>query len=183
MSMIETQERVPSQSASSIFSRFLLWLTEPHPKVAEIGDRRRAQLLAGISLILVFPLLFGITLRLFTNDPEDWLSAATLEFVGLVLFSLLAYILSRTQYYQLGSYTLVTAFSMGAIINSFDSGGWQRTASTTRNHRASGNRCGNPFPPTRILSNDYPVVRRNRHRAHNRFVDHYRCSRQELDRT
>ncbi len=122
MSMIETQESIPTQSHSSIFSRLWFRLTNPHSRVIEIGDRRRAQLLAGLSLILIFPLFFGTALRVLTNEADVFLAPQTLEFFGLILFSILAYIFSRTRNFQWGSYTLVTAFSIGAIINSIDSG-------------------------------------------------------------
>ena len=64
---IETQETTRSQDQPSIFARIWIWIINPHPTITEIGDRRRAQLLAGISLILVIPLLLGAISRVFTN--------------------------------------------------------------------------------------------------------------------
>jgi GAF domain-containing protein len=119
MSINETQENIHSQSTRSIFSHFWMRVIDPHPEVTEIGDRRRAQLLAGVSLILIVPLLLGIILRVLTNVPEEIFAPETFQLLGLVLFALLAYILSRTPYFQWGSISLVTAFSIGAINSIF----------------------------------------------------------------
>ncbi len=73
-----------------------LWdfFTEPHPSVQEVGERRRAQLLASISLIL----MAAFTWALF-SDPTS-----INTFVALYLTTLLSYVLSRTPYYRTGAY-------------------------------------------------------------------------------
>lgn len=119
MSLIENQENNHSQDHISNFSRLWVWIANPHPDVTDIKDRRLAQLLAGLSMVLLLPLSFGILLRFLTNDPSEWFTIETFEFVGLVLFTLLAYIFSRTSHFNWGSISLVTAFSITAIINSF----------------------------------------------------------------
>ncbi len=119
MSILETQDSNHSQSHRSVFFRFWKWTISPSPALTDVGDRRLAELLASLSLILIFPLLLGTLSRLLTTEPSDWFTMETFEFLGLVLFSLIAYILSRTSYFQWGSLCLVTAFSITAIINSF----------------------------------------------------------------
>ena len=73
-----------------------LWnfLTDPHPSVKEVGELRRAQLLASITLIL----MSSFTWALFSNPTT--LST----FIALYLTTLLSYVLSRSPYYRTGAY-------------------------------------------------------------------------------
>ena len=73
-----------------------LWdfFTEPHPSVQEVGERRRAQLLASLTLILVA----AFTWALYSGPTS------INTFVALYLTTLLSYVLSRTPYYQTGAY-------------------------------------------------------------------------------
>lgn len=70
------------------------FLTEPHLSVQEVGEVRRAQLLASITLILIGLL----TWALFSNPT------ALSTFIALYLTTLLSYVLSRSPYYQTGAY-------------------------------------------------------------------------------
>ena len=54
----------------SFFSTLWLWLSKPHSSVVEIGEQRRAQLLAGLSLIITFTLGLGSIVRLITTPEE-----------------------------------------------------------------------------------------------------------------
>jgi GAF domain-containing protein len=70
------------------------FLTKPHPAVQEIGEKRRAQLLATISLLLT-----GIfVLALFSRASSGG------TFFILIIFSIVSYVLSRTSYHAVGSY-------------------------------------------------------------------------------
>lgn len=73
-----------------------LWnfLTEPHSSVQEIGELRRAQLLASITLILIG----SFTWALFSNPT------AISTFVALYFTTLVSYVLSRSPYYRTGAY-------------------------------------------------------------------------------
>jgi GAF domain-containing protein len=70
------------------------FLTSPHPSVEEIGERRRAQLLATIASILT-----GTFILALISGPT---SGAT--FFILIIVSMASYLLSRTEYYVVGSY-------------------------------------------------------------------------------
>ena len=70
------------------------FLTEPHPSIKEIGEFRRAQLLASITLILISSLTWGLL-----SNPT---SLST--FVELYIITLLSYVLSRSSYYRTGAY-------------------------------------------------------------------------------
>ena len=85
-----------------------LWqlLTEAHPSVQEIGERRRAQLLSSLSLILVT----SFTLALLTNPKSVSI------FYVLLAFTFIAYLLGRSKYYNLGTYFFSFGFSSIAYI-------------------------------------------------------------------
>ena len=117
---------ITTGSRKNWFSRFWdflivpIWnfFTEPHPSVREVGELRRAQLLASITLILVA----SFTWALFSNPT----SMST--FIALYLTTLVAYILSRSPYYRTGAYffsygiTSLAFFSLYfGIASSFDS--------------------------------------------------------------
>ncbi|MCI0549602.1 MAG: GAF domain-containing protein [Anaerolineae bacterium] len=70
------------------------FLTEPHPSVQEIGELRRAQLLASITLILVGSLTWALF-----SEPT-----AISTFVALYITTLISYVLSRSPYYRTGAY-------------------------------------------------------------------------------
>ena len=85
-------------------------LTEAHPSVVEIGERRRAQLLSALSLILVFSFTWAIL-----SGP----SALTTFFVFLII-TLLAYAFSRTKYFSIGAYFFSFGFTSLAYINIYN---------------------------------------------------------------
>ena len=70
------------------------FLTEPYPSVQDVGERRRAQLLASITLILVG----SFTWALFSGPT------AIGTFVALYITTLISYVLSRSPYYRTGAY-------------------------------------------------------------------------------
>jgi GAF domain-containing protein len=111
MSKIETQEH-----NRSIFSRLWMWISSPHPEVTEIGERRRAQLLAGLSLILALTTSLGFITTTFPNSQEN-VDSQSASLLGLALFSIFTYGLSRTRYYQLGSIILAAIFSIASIVD------------------------------------------------------------------
>ena len=73
---------------------FWNFFTEPHPSVQEVGERRRVQLLASITLILIA----AFTWALFSNPTS------INTFVALYLTTLLSYALSRSPYYRTAAY-------------------------------------------------------------------------------
>ena len=85
-----------------------LWqlLTEAHPSVQEIGERRRAQLLSSLSLILVT----SFTFALLTNPKSVSI------FYILLAFTFVAYLLGRSKYYNLGTYFFSFGFTSIAYI-------------------------------------------------------------------
>lgn len=78
-----------------------LWefLTGPHPSVTEIGEKRRAQLLATVSLILSLGFVLGLLV-----------GGSFGPFITLLLISTITYGLSRTRYYNAGSYFVAYGF-------------------------------------------------------------------------
>jgi GAF domain-containing protein len=77
---------------------FLLWnrLTAPHPSVQDVGEKRRAQLLAILSLVLAGAFIIAV----FTPTPTE-VANAFIAFLGITA---VCYALSRTKYYRLGTY-------------------------------------------------------------------------------
>ena len=77
------------------------FLTDPHPSVQEIGEQRRAQLLASLTLILVFTLILAVLAS----------RGRATSFAGYLIIALLAYTLSRTTLYRAGAYFFTFAFT------------------------------------------------------------------------
>ncbi len=95
---------------SSFFPRAWRFMTEAHPSVTEIGERRRAQLLAALSLILVFSFVLAII-----STPRTY--SVFLFFLGITL---VAYITSRTRFYRIGAYSFSFGFTSVAFINIYN---------------------------------------------------------------
>lgn len=115
--------RTRKAEASESFIHWLagegsLWerLIEPHPNVDDASARRRARLLSAVMLPLVptlGALLTGLSLFPIPIDPSAVLALRAVGFSLLVLYAL-AYVLSRTRFYEIGAYTVVTATELGA---------------------------------------------------------------------
>ena len=98
------------EKTANLITRFWRLLTEPHPSVIEIGERRRAQLLAALSLILVI----AFTLALLSNPRT---LGVFFFFLGITL---IAYIASRTRMYSIGAYFFSFGFTSIAYINIYN---------------------------------------------------------------
>jgi PAS domain S-box-containing protein len=98
------------ETGENIFLRSWRFLTDPHPSVTEIGERRRAQLLSTLSIILVVSFVWAILSR-----PNTLI--VFLIFLGLTLT---AYITSRTRFYRLGAYFFSFGFTSLAFINIYN---------------------------------------------------------------
>jgi len=98
------------EKTANIITRIWQLLIEPHPSVIEIGERRRAQLLAVLSLILVI----AFTLALLSN-PKTF--GVFFFFLGITL---VAYVSSRTKMYGLGAYFFSFGFTSVAFITIYN---------------------------------------------------------------
>jgi GAF domain-containing protein len=103
-----TNHNIPNSPAprQSWIARTWQSLTEPHPSVQEIGERRRAQLLTTISLILVVPFILALFSRPRSYDI----------FLIFILITGLSYILGRTKLYRLGAYVFTYGFTSLAYL-------------------------------------------------------------------
>src|SRR5512133_2467386 len=90
---------ITTRNSASGFGRFWKFLTSPHPSVTEVGEKRRAQLLATVSLILSTGFLLGLLL-----------GGSFGPFITLLIISLITYSLSRTRYYSVGAYFIAYGF-------------------------------------------------------------------------
>jgi len=95
------------QNPAHWFARFLGFLINPHPSIQEIGERRRAQLLAIITLILTVAYTWALV-----SGPSSYS-----EFIALLLFTALAYGLSRTTFYEIGIYFFCFSFNRNYGVN------------------------------------------------------------------
>jgi len=86
------------------------FLTEAHSSIGEIGERRRAQLLSALSLILGISFIVAIL-----ANPRSF----TVFFVFLGI-TLIAYITSRTKYYWVSSYFFSFGFTSIAYITIYN---------------------------------------------------------------
>lgn len=108
-------------------SRAWQFLSQPHPSIEKIGQRRRAQLSAMISLILTGLFLVVLLFRPTSYSP----------FLALLIITGISFALSRTRYYRAGSYffsfgvTSLAYISLAlGMVSSFE------TAITTYAHTA-----------------------------------------------
>jgi len=91
-------------------------LTAPHPSVVDIGERRRASLLANIGLVL-FPImlaaaLLGTFYRILGNAGESSIAPS----FALAIAFLFVYLLARSVYYRVGAVFLALFFIFIAAI-------------------------------------------------------------------
>lgn len=85
-------------------------LTEAHSSVTEVGERRQAQLLAALSLILAVSFTWAIL-----SNPQTLITF--IIFLGITVF---AYITSRTSFYRIGAYFFSFGFTSIAYINLYN---------------------------------------------------------------
>ena len=85
---------------------FWMFLTGPHASVQDIGERARAQLLSILTLILIIAYLWALISRPVSEN----------EFIALLLFTAIAYVLSRTPYSRAGVYFFCFSFAAFAYI-------------------------------------------------------------------
>ena len=107
MTMNETQKITPG--SPSWFTRLSQLLISPHPSIQDIGEKRRAQLLATITLILTVIYVWALISR-----PDSYGS-----FIALLIFTILIYASSRTPYYRLGTYLFCFGFTSFTFISLF----------------------------------------------------------------
>jgi len=100
------QKTNPRDMDERFFARAWRFLTDAHPSVTEVGERRRAQLLSALSLILTISFTWAILSSVAANNTLNLLISLTL----------LAYIFSRTKYYRAGAYFFSFGFTSLAYI-------------------------------------------------------------------
>ena len=99
----------PNTPTRSVWQR----LTAPHSSIQEVGEKRRATLIASVSLVF-FPLLvsaavFGYVAR----ESGSMSQVGTTQIIILAVISLFIYFLARTPYHRLGS----VIFSLTLILS------------------------------------------------------------------
>ena len=104
MTLNETPNKI--QSPTHWFARLWGLLINPHPSIQDTGEKRRVQLLAVITLILTVAYLWAMISR-----PSSYA-----DFIVLLLFTAIAYGLSRTRYYEIGVYLFCFGFTAFAYI-------------------------------------------------------------------
>jgi GAF domain-containing protein len=107
MKLNETQST--TEISFNWFKRFAGFLIDPHPSVQETEEKRRAQLLATITLIL----LFGYVWALLSGPRSSG------ELIALLFFTAIAYGLSRTRYYSGGTLFFCFTFTAFAYVTLF----------------------------------------------------------------
>jgi GAF domain-containing protein len=105
-SVDKPDETMTGSSAQRFLNQAWQFLTGPHPSVQEVGERRRAQLLATTTLILTIAYISALL-----SGPKSYG-----QFVVLLLFTALAYALSRTPYYAAGTYFFCFSFTAFAYV-------------------------------------------------------------------
>jgi len=98
-------------------SRFWLriWngLTNPHPSITETGARRQAQFLSIMTFALA-PFTFAGLVA--TTSTDKAFTAAFYGLAGMTIMMVVAYVVSRTRYYRVGSGIAVASLCLGAYL-------------------------------------------------------------------
>lgn len=104
--MTLSQNQETNQNPVNWFARFWGFLVNPHPSVQDTGEKRRAQLLSIITLILTTAYILALI-----SGPKSYT-----DFIILLLFTGIVYGLSRTPYYEIGTYFFSFGFTAFAYI-------------------------------------------------------------------
>jgi len=91
-------------------TRIWRFLTEAHPSITDIGERRRAQLLSALSLILVISFTWAVL-----SNPSSF--TVFFFFLGITFF---AYLISRTRYFGVGAYFFSFGFTSIAYLTLYN---------------------------------------------------------------
>ena len=97
--------QTPSKTFWTPFTRFWTFLSGAHPSVTEVGARGRAQFLASITLPISVLLFIANIATVMAGRMER---SAFIGLIGMTTAGLIAYALSRTQFYYRGSWILVS---------------------------------------------------------------------------
>ncbi len=85
-------------------------LIAPHPSIKDVGEQRRASLLAGFGLAIA-PLTLAATIAGYvTRSQEGYSQFGTLLALSLCIASTATYLVSRTRLYRIGSFIIAAAF-------------------------------------------------------------------------
>jgi len=103
--MSDEKISAPTLSRAGMWQNISTWLFAAHPSVLDVGERRRAQLIATLSLIISAALAAGIAFN----------PTSLITFVILLCLSIVSYFLSRTRFYIISAYLL----TFGILINAF----------------------------------------------------------------
>jgi GAF domain-containing protein len=101
------------EKQTSIFARSWELLSAPHSSIKDVGEQRRARLSAAISLAFTILTMVGFvsTSIMPGGGGGSWVFIITMS------IALIAYVLSRTQYYFLGALLLVLGLSAITYVN------------------------------------------------------------------
>jgi GAF domain-containing protein len=98
-----------TEKPANWFSQLWMFLTSPHASVRGVGERERAQLLGTLTLILTAAYVSALM-----SGPTSYI-----EFAVLLFFTIVTYLLSRTPYYQIGTYFFCFSFTAFAYMTLF----------------------------------------------------------------
>jgi len=104
--MTVNRTTTPTTTQANWSVRVWRFLTEPHSSIKDVGERRRAQLLSILSLILVLLFTIESLVRRQSN----------VGFIALLVITIISYGFSRTKYYQAGAYFFTFGFTSLAYI-------------------------------------------------------------------
>lgn len=107
--MMSNETSRDTKNPAGFFTRLWVFLIQPHPSVQEIEERSRAQLLGILTLTLTV-----IYIAALISKP-----LSSMGFIGLLLFTIITYALSRTPYYRVGIYLFCFGFTAFAYISLF----------------------------------------------------------------
>jgi GAF domain-containing protein len=118
--MIENTDKVHSNTpgngkAQNSFGKAWDFITKPNAALREVGQRRQARLLAGLTFLLTIAVVFGAVAAQIVNGAREEMSSSY-AFLAVFVLSLISYIFSRTRHFNVGTILILAAFSLSAHV-------------------------------------------------------------------
>jgi GAF domain-containing protein len=110
MALPQDQGHAKVPQGAGLLARVWGWIATPHPAVTGVGARRRAQLTMGLALAITATNAAGLFAALGVRGAD----LSTVVLAGLVATCFIAYGLSRTRFYYVGSVLLPIGLSLSA---------------------------------------------------------------------
>ncbi|RPJ52247.1 MAG: GAF domain-containing protein, partial [Chloroflexi bacterium] len=109
------EKMIQGNSEKPWHSKVMESITRPSSAISDVGQRRKARLLAGITFFLSITVALGALSSLIVHRSRPEMSS-NYSFLFVLALSIASYIFSRTRYFTVGAIIILAAFSLSAQI-------------------------------------------------------------------